>query len=288
MAPAKSNRVGSTRFGASKCYLLCAPSVTGYSHGVYIDESGLSDLRLESVTSLWVSAAVSYPFEYNEAVWTGVQHIVAKHFRPGIKEIKGTGTPSRLRRESALDDVSGDLVDLLKDSEGLAWVSATHRGVNPMPDRARKVLLDEPKDIARQLLFERLNRYIGVEENHDKHLLIWDLSHQQELDDFSRFVSGFHDGLYANQVRTPLMAGALLGGLSHDWAGLQVADWFAHMGMHYYGRTGKWGSYEDEERPETPKSDARQDKADSFRNVLWKALQYNYTDKPEGVGYKIW
>lgn len=262
--------------------------MTGYSHGVYIDESGLADPRVESVTSLWTSSAVSLPFECGETVWTGVQHIVAKHFRPGTKEIKGAGTPGRLKKESGLDDVSGDIVDLLRDCEGLAWVAATHRGVNPMPDRARGVLLEQPKDIARQLLFERLNRYIGCEDDHAKHMLIWDISHQQELEDFSRFVAGFHDGLYTTQDRTPLMAGALLGGLSHDWGGLQVADWFAHMALHYHGRTGIWGEYEDDNRPTDPKGDARQDKADTFRNTLWKALQCNHTDRPEGVGFKTW
>lgn len=227
--------------------------LTGYSHGVYIDESGLADPRLESVTSLWTSAAVSFPFAHSETVWTGVQHIMAKHFRPGTREIKGAGTPGRLQRGSTLDDASGDLVDLLLECEGQAWVAATHRGVNPMPDRAREVLLEQPKDIARQLLFERLNRYIGCDEDHGKHLLIWDLSHQQELEDFSRFVAGFNDGFYTFQERTPLMAGALLGGLSHDWGGLQVADWFAHMALHHHGRTGTWGQYEDDVGPRAPR-----------------------------------
>lgn len=259
-----------------------------FSHGVYIDESGLADQRLESITSLWTSAAIAYPFDHNETVWTGVQHIVAKHFRPGTREIKGAGTPSRLRRESSLDDVSGALVDLLHDCEGIAWTTATHRGVNPMPDRARKVLLDQPKDIARQLLFERLNRYIGCDEKHAKHLLIWDLSHQQELDDFSHFVAGFNDGLYTHQGRNPLMAGALLGGLSHDWGGLQIADWFAHMGLHYYGRAGARGHFEHEHRSKGPKDDARQDKEDTFRKILWNALQSNKADQPNGAGYKTW
>lgn len=263
-------------------------ALTAYSHGVYIDESGLADPRIDSITSLWASAGISYPFDYNEAVWTGVQHVIAKHFRPGTKEIKGAGTPGRLLRESALDDVSGDLVDLLRDCEGVAWATATHRGVNPMPDRARQVLLDQPKDIARQLLFERLNRYIGCEDDHAKHMLIWDLSHQEELEDFSHFVAGFNDGLFTYQGRNPLMAGALLGGLSHDWGGLQIADWFAHMALHYHGRTGTWGQYEDADRPSDPKVDARRDKADTFRNILWKALQSNYTDRPAGVGYKTW
>ncbi len=66
-------------------------------------------------------------------------------------------------------------------------------------------------------------------------MLLWDISEAQELSDFSAAIRRFKD-LVSFHPRSAVLLPRLMGAPSHDWGGLQVADFVAHFGLHYAGK----------------------------------------------------
>jgi len=109
-------------------------------------------------------------------------------------------------------------------------------------------------------MLRRISRFLRFDRKATgRWLLIWDITDQQELCDFSRTISRLRDTTYGAQPNNRLVP-ALLGGLSHDWSGLQAADLFANMALHRQGMAlGLLG--------------ARAEKATAFRRHLEPCLQ---------------
>jgi hypothetical protein len=88
------------------------------------------------------------------------------------------------------------------------------------------------KEITRQLLLERINDFLHTSSpDNSSFIIIWDISDQQELQDFSRSVAAFNDS-HRRVPRSDKMVPAVLGGISHDWSGLQIADVIANYALH--------------------------------------------------------
>jgi hypothetical protein len=231
--------------------------MAAYSHALYIDESGNGASR-NDILRLWITAGIAIPFDQKLRLDTGVQSILGNHFRHRHKELKGASMPNGLRHGSSITDVSRELAILIKQVGAHCWVVGTQAGAVapanfPIQDA-------KPKDITRQFLFERVNGFLNIGYDlKDDWLIIWDLSDAQELNSFSHNVATFQNAF--NQAPlNPRLAPAVLGGLSHDWSGLQIADMIAHLAMHNLG-------------VELGLSGSNRQKAKDFRDFLYPLLQ---------------
>lgn len=103
-------------------------------------------------------------------------------------------------------------------------------------------------------------------------IIVWDVSDVQELGDFSRSVSEFRNA-FSGEPRNDRLFPSVLGGLSHDWGGLQAADLLSNFALHFRGR-------------ELTFPDVNLDKAQAFETQLKPCLQATATGSV--VGWKTW
>lgn len=242
-----------------------------YTNVIYIDESGVG-APTDDLQKYWVSSAVTVPFEEISTMDQGVSSLLDSHLHPRCTELKGSELPSQLQRSSTIDDFADDFSNLLSGLTHNIWVASSYHGVNTPAG----VPAGSPvKRTVRHLLFERVNGYLNQFYSKDgKWLIVWDLSHQQELEDFSSNLQGFRNAIQGDDLNSQLNP-SVLGGLSHDWTGLQLADIVAHLGLHY--RAVKHGV-----------QDGKQEKADAFRDHVWPHLQSSARGKTDGIGWKEW
>ena len=240
-----------------------------YSHAIYIDESG-NGAPIQGIQHYWVTAAVAIPFSEEEVLDLGIKSILERGFRSGEKELKGKHMPNHLFKNVTIDMIVHEIGLLLKRIEAHLWIASAHRGSNVPHDFKLKNPL--PKDITRQNILEMINDFLNIGHHSPNHfLLIWDISDEQELEDFSRNISTFR---YAN-TNDPLnsrLAPAILGGLSHDWNGLQVADIIAHCALHKCGKLNRM-------------PDANNIKANGFSKYIEPLLQKDIDGKT--IGWRI-
>lgn len=159
--------------------------------------------------------------------------MLERYFRPGERELKGKHMPNHLLRGTSMDQIIQEIATLLVHVDAGVWISSSrYGGQHP---QCRFSQWPMAKDIARRILFERINDYLNGGAHEPNHfLVIWDISDQQELEDFSHSVATFRHNLTGKPLNHRL-APAILGGLSHDWSGLQIADMVAHCALHHIG-----------------------------------------------------
>jgi len=241
-----------------------------YSHAIYIDESG-NGAPTADIHRFWVSVGVSVAFDRTRTLDDGIRTVVSKHFSPYIKELKGSAVTKYLRIGASVLDVAEDVGNILDDVGAHCWAVASSHGSNPPVN----LHLPHPraKDIARQLLLERINGLLIAGYHHPDHsLIVWDISTQQELQDFSASIANFRN-TYDGTPRSDRLAPAALGGLSHDWSGLQTADIIAHCALHYLGLQSSMAG-------------SKVDKARAFKEHFLPRLQKD--SKADLVGWKVW
>jgi hypothetical protein len=130
-------------------------------------------------------------------------------------------------------DVATDVGDVMDETRTIVWAAATSCGERPPP--GFRTSNPKTKDLARQLLIEEINNDLVADyHNTNNCLIIWDISDQQELQDFSASIARFRN-LSDGTPRSDRLAPAALGGISQDWSGLQTADIIAHCALHYLG-----------------------------------------------------
>ena len=241
-----------------------------FSHAIYIDESGNS-AKTNDINRYWTSAAVAVSFEVIESIDEKIETILKGNFRPNIREIKGADIPHGLKPGKLTTDVAREIADLIESKHIHCWVVGSHHGVNPpsnLPIRSPMI-----KEITRHLLLERINDFLHAGYHGDTcFMIIWDISDQQELQDFSKSVAAFRD-VHKQIPRSQRMIPAALGGLSHDWSGLQIADVIANYALHYL-------CIEDE------MPGGRKNKAIDFECLLKPRLQRDASNRL--VGWKRW
>ncbi|MGQ9587245.1 MAG: DUF3800 domain-containing protein [Thermoplasmata archaeon] len=241
-----------------------------YSHAIYIDESG-NGAPTNDIHRYWVSVAISVAFDKTLTLDRGIDAIIASHFRPFVRELKGSFMPRYMLSTSSIADVAADLGALLDETEANCWVVASSHETRPPP--AFGMRNPKVKDIVRQLLLERINGFLVAGYHDPDHLLIiWDISDQQELQDFSASIAVFRNA-YDGTPRSERLAPTALGGLSHDWSGLQAADVIAHCGLHYLGCQASLAG-------------SKSEKAEAFRKQFLPRLQKS--SKGDLIGWKVW
>jgi len=240
------------------------------SHLVFVDESGNSAPG-PAISSLWVCAAVAVPFARVRNLEIRLSQVVSANFHPRMKELKGTVMRQNLLHTRTLDQAAADLCGLLTEFETHVWVSTTRAGCRSL--QGKGIVFHEPKEIARQLLLERINGFLNL-GNYDpaSWLIVWDVSDVRELTDFSASVASFENAYTGGPVN-PRLFPLILGGLSHDWAGLRLADIVSHLGLH------KRGS-------DLGLNETNSAKAGLFATHVWPRLQKDAGGRT--VGWKAW
>ena len=228
-----------------------------YSDAIYIDESG-NGSPTNDILRCWVSVAVSLAFDQTRELDEGIRWMLDNHFSPYIVELKGSTIQKYLLPKSTIMDVATDVGDVMDETRAIVWAAAASRGERP--PQGFPIPNPKTKDLARQLLIEGINNDLVADyHNANKCLIIWDISDQQELQDFSASIARFRspsDGT----PRSDKLAPAALGGLSHDWSGLQTADIIAHCALHYLGERSSLPGFKTE-------------KAEAFRSQFLPRLQ---------------
>jgi hypothetical protein len=257
--------------------------VGAIEYGLFVDESGEGRLLNplvppESKRCLWVATAVCVPWDRIEPLSTEIRTVTKGNLTGNPVELKGFDLARRLRRERTMDDIAQDVGAAVSKFGAKVWIVAACPGVADVPGlRAvvQHVSHRDPlaKDNARQLLLERVNGY-AVPRYHPagSWLLIWDLSEAQELKDFSQSIVEFQNLATGYALHTAIVP-RLLGGLSHDWAPLQIADFYSNFALN-------------QRAEELCFKDATPAKAAAFRNHLRGTLATDSTGKL--VGWKTW
>jgi hypothetical protein len=236
--------------------------VATISHALFIDESG-NALTAKSVKSLWGTAALAVAFDRARELNGRIDMLRTLNFRARLKEVKGSEVPHELARGRSIDDLAKDLAAILREFDAHIWVAAVCRQS------------DGPatKRTARQLVLERVNGFLNRGDYQPAQwLTVWDVSDVQELGDFSRNVSEFRNAFSA-EPRNDRLVPSVLGGLSHDWGGLQAADLLSNFALHFRGRQMAF-------------PDVNLAKAQAFETHLKPCLQTTQTGNL--VGWKTW
>lgn len=243
-----------------------------FTHAIFIDESGTGCHKMD-INSFWVSVAFAVPFDKMSTLEIGVKDIITSHFRKGISEVKGSAIPKQLVPGITVDSFVGDMGELWDNVGGKAWVVGSRDGVNPPVGYHGQNPL--AKEIVRQILLERVSGYLDAGYGGPgSYLIVWDISDLRELIDFSKNTSVFQNGINGKPINNRL-APAILGGLSHDWGGLQFADLIAHCSLHQCACLNKGLNIP-----------FNQEKKDAFDNHVYPRLVkdgYGNT-----VGWKYW
>ena len=251
---------------------LATTSLMTYTHAIFIDESGAGCHAVE-INAFWVSMAFAVPFDRMSDLEKGVKRILATYYRRGNTEIKGSGLPKQLVPGTTIDALMGEMATLWDSVGATAWGVGSRAGTNMPPGfNSSKPLV---KDIVRYLLMERINGYLDA--NHGgsgSYLIVWDISDLRELIDFSKSTSVFKNGINGNPISERL-APAILGGLSHDWSGIQFADLIAHCALHHCACDHGEGRMQ-----------FNQEKKDAFVKWIYPRLQKDRGGRT--VGWKYW
>lgn len=230
--------------------------MTGYSHVLFVDESGLGSPR-PGMFSLWASSGIAIHLDHLVRVEEEVHRILRDYFHPSRRELKGTDFPNELKPGVTSGQVLTEIADLVTSIDAPVWVAVSRQGVEPPSDFP--VPSPPAKTVARHMLFDLVNRCLDNEESSEHNwLVVWDLGELQELIAFNECLTRFAEGP-AHRPRNQRLCSSALGGLSHGWGGLQIADVIAHFAWHKAGRKIRL-------------PDANVDKAGGFDTHLWRVL----------------
>ena len=217
-----------------------------------------------------MAAAVAVPWSQIDLLDEGVEAILAGHMIQSCPELKGSGLRWYMKRESSIRDVASAVSSVLDRTGAHAWVCASRAGSPPLRSLHGPY---QVKDTVRQLLLERINGFAVPTYFPPKSWqLLWDISEAQELSDFSGALRRFRD-LVSFRPRTAVVLPRLMGAPSHDWGGLQVADFLAHFGLHFAAK-------------KLDLIDHSRDKALLFEELFLPRLRRD--TKGKTPGWKLW
>lgn len=245
---------------------------------VFMDESGSGSKGLSKV-NFWVTVGVLSNLDNHQAVTEDLNSIRKKNMRLYNKELKGTDI-SRNHLNPGIDKmtVAKDISDLISKYNMSVFVTASNMAPSIKKLESKFTASNtknglQAKDVARELLLERISIFLNYKRTKDMlNLLVWDLSDNNELADFSAITGSYvnpHDHKKLNSTVVP----HILGGLSHDWAELQIADLISNYALNYVAD----GIYDD----------ADKDKSEAFKQYLYPVLQHSIKGKVEGIGFKL-
>lgn len=202
---------------------------------IFIDESGTGSMR-QNKNNLWTSAGICVDSAQHDDLSERFYDMKKECMRHYEEEMKGIKiSKNHLNTGITADDVGRHVADIIKEFGLNVWVTATRWSPNLptgkfIASNTSKGVL--PKDIARELLMERISGYADMKREEGKYIIIWDLSDTQELDDFSRLIRAYVNPHSGKKV-CPSIIPNILGGLSHEWPELQLCDIIANFALNY-------------------------------------------------------
>lgn len=247
-----------------------------YTHAIFIDESGTGCPK-EEINTFWITVAMAVPITELEKLDNGIKKIVASYLRQGETEIRGADLPRQLVPGATIDDIMENVSILFKEVGATTWgvgskASNTNFPVGFEPPKKTKMSI---KHIVRHLLMERINGYLdNGYGGSGSYLVVWDISDVGELIEFSKNNSCFING-YNGKSRSQRLAPAILGGISDDWGGLQIADLFAHCALHHCACEHSYGCIS-----------FNQEKKNAFDKWIYPKFQVDFLGNK--VGWKYW
>ncbi len=247
------------------------------SHVVWIDESGngkfaKDGMPVPGIQSLWVSAAVCFEWERLEAVSTGVQEILRDRFLNRCRELKASHLRRYLPAEYGPRDIGQDVARLVQSEGGHVWITGTRAGSQPMFSHPRGRGA-EAKEKTRQLLIERISGYATPRFfEPGTWVMVWDVDDAGSLGEFSAAIAAFRNRVSGHPLPAAITP-SMLGGLSHEWTPIQVADIYANFALHKIGI-------------EQGLVDAKTDRATAFDEFLEPTLKRDRSGRR--VGWKVW
>lgn len=243
---------------------------------VFMDESGLGSKR-KGKANYWVSVGVMAGINDHYSITQDIHDLKKKSMRLYNKEMKGTDlSANHLNAGITKETVAKDLAEIIKNHGLRIVVTATN--MSPKlesltiftPSNEKRGL--QAKDVARELLLERIS--MMAESSHDigkTQLMIWDLSDTNELMDFSKIAETYQNPHSQKKLNTTIIP-HILGGLSHEWAELQIADLVSNYAINYIARN---------------EEDADAEKCKAFKQYLYPMLYGGNKGTIKGIGFKV-
>ena len=243
---------------------------------VFIDESG-AGANKQSKDNFWISAGVCVKFEDHDSISDSVYEMKKRCFRLYNQELKGGSTsPSSLNSGVTKEDVAKEIGQIITQYQLKVWTVSTRYSDKILQSKfissnGRSI---QAKDVSRELLMEGLSDHAECHEHNQKYQLIWDLSDQQEMSDFSSTISKYINPHSKKKVCNAVIP-FLLAGLSHEWAELQIADVVSNYALNYSAAAKRY-------------PDADLMKADAFKKYIYPVLMQDANGAIEGAGWKVY
>lgn len=244
---------------------------------IFIDESGIGSKNINSKTNAWVTVGVCSKFEDHLNITTSLNELKTKCMRTYNKELKGTDiSRNHLNPGITKQNVAEGIAKIIDDYDLKVWVTVMEweedmSNMPFVPSNPKKGL--QAKDIAREMLLERISGYAKYygEKLNETYQLIWDLSDVQELIDFSTVTSSYVVPYSGKKINNKIIP-HILGGLSSDWAEIQIADFISNFALNYNAD----GHF----------ADCDKEKSDAFKEHIYPKLVCNASGKIKGIGWK--
>lgn len=246
---------------------------------IFIDESGRGT-QCKDKQMFWVTVGVRTRLDDHENITHDLDDLKEKCLKIRQKELKGAKlSKCTLKDGKTLVDIACGLAEIIQKYGITVWVMSTKKINNADKQRfipSNKNGIVEAKDVSRELLLERISGYADIyHDNHSRYLMIWDIASLEELADFSRIVSQYSNP-HSNKRMHPSIIPYILGGLSHEWPELQIADVFSNFALNYSAVQNGILERDDEEGKE---------KSDIFQKYLWEVLARS-SKGIDGIGFK--
>jgi hypothetical protein len=241
-----------------------------YSHVLFVDESGLGG-RATGIQSVRSAAGVLVSFNDVLRFDNEVLELRRANFNPSQIEIKGTDIPNELLPGISPASFLSTVVALLDEFDSEVWVSVAREGLPPPTNFP--VAGPSAKTIARHGLFEQVSYALDRDpDGVGSWLVVWDFGDTGDLRELNDCLVLFASGAGHPPPNQRLCPSAL-GGLSHKWGALQIADVIAHFALHRAGkRAGLMG--------------ANDTKSALFSTCLWGVLETSGNrGNPQGCGW---
>jgi hypothetical protein len=247
---------------------------------IFIDESGTGSNKQDK-NSLWVTAGILSMIDAHGTLTEDFLKMKERLMRNPSEEFKGSIVPKHLLEGKTETDVASEISILMRKYGMTAWITATNKNYAQrkvgtfVPSNPKNGL--QAKDIARELLLERVSGYVNLQSNEPcVYQLIWDLSDVNELIDFSAITSEYVNP-HNKRSLDPRIIPKILGALSHDWVELQIADVFSNFALNHIA-VGRFTDADDKKsqafkkylRPMLARS------AKGINGVGWKTLGLDY------------
>ena len=243
---------------------------------VFIDESGTGS-KCRGKANYWVSVGVLANIDDHNSITADLLELKKKTMRLYNKEMKGTDrSANHMNPGVTKENVAERLSELIKKHKLEITVTATNMSprLNALiskftPSNEKKGL--QAKDVSRELLLERISMMAENTSHVGRtQIIIWDLSDVGELTDFSKITESYQNPHSLKKLHSTIIP-HVLGGLSHEWAELQIADLVSNYAINYIARN---------------ESDADPEKSKAFKKHLYPVL-HSHNRRIDGIGFKV-